>query len=343
MNKKFLFEMINTPSPTGGEFALQKKIIKYMKDFDIETDYTGNVICSINNDSDFKVLLAGHVDEIAYMISDITSKGLLKVVKAGGVYHKLAQGQRVEVFGKEVVPGVFGVSESDKGVNTDVKPKDLFVDCGFTSKDEALKKVSIGDFIVYENGVTELENNRIVGRALDNRLGAFIVTEALRKLKGKTNIGVYSATTVGEESTMRGAYWANVKVNPTFAIVVDVTFATDYPSTNPATSGFVELDKGPVLAKGSIINDKINDKMAEIAKKHNINIQWELTPGRTGTDGDRIHVSGAGTPLALISIPLRYMHSPGELGSLKDVEDIINLIVAFLSDIDSTFDINPFN
>ncbi|QVK20524.1 M42 family peptidase [Mycoplasmatota bacterium] len=344
MNKDFLYEMLKTSSPTGDEYALQKKVIDYMSEFDIQTDYTGNVISCLNTESNFKVLLAGHIDEIAFMVSHVTDDGLLKVVKAGGVKHELAQGRRVNVLGyKKSLKGVFGVCTNDKGINTDAKEKDLFIDLGFSKRDEVLEYVRVGDYVVYSDDVDELANNRIAGRGLDNRLGAFIVVESLKKAKEKnTSVGVYSATTVGEESTMRGAFWAVEKIRPDFALIVDVTFSTDYPGTNPSKSGKVKLDNGPVLAKSSIINNKINAKLEAIAGELGINIQWEVAPGRTGTDGDKIHQSVAGVPLALVSIPLRYMHSPGEVGSLKDVEEIIELISEFLSRIDSDFDINPF-
>ncbi|XMB85635.1 M42 family peptidase [Mycoplasmatota bacterium WC44] len=345
MNKEFLFEMLRTPSPTGDEFGLQKKVIEYMKDYEIMTDYTGNVISCTNTDSKLKVLLAGHVDEIAYMVSDITSAGMLKVVNAGGIRPQLAQGKRVKVLGYNgTLNGVFGVCKGSKGINTEATTKDLYIDLGFDDKEEANKYVRTGDYVVYSNSVDELANDRIVGRALDNRLGAFIVTESLRRAKEKNaKVGIYSATTVGEESSMRGAFWAAEKVKPDFALIVDVTFATDYPGTNSAESGDVKLDGGPVLCKSSIVNNKLNDKLEEIARNLDINIQWEVAPGRTGTDGDKIHQSASGVPLSLISIPLRYMHSPGEVGSLNDVEEIINLISEFLSKIDESFDINPFS
>ncbi len=343
MNKEFLFEMLKTASPSGGELSLQKKIMSYTDDFNHKTDFTGNLITSFNDESTFKVLLAGHVDEIGYMVSDITSDGFIKVVSVGGVRHQLAQGRRVQILGEETIYGTFGISSGGSPVNTEAKTPDLFIDAGFTNKEELIGKVLVGDYVVYLEDVLELTNNRIVGRALDNRLGAFIVTEALkRSYEKKAKVGVFSATTVGEESTMRGAFWAAESVKPNLAIVIDVTFTADYPGKSSHYHGDVSLDGGPTLAKGSIISDVVNKDLEELAKKMKIDIQWEVAPGRTGTDGDKIHQSAGGVPVVLVSIPIRYMHSPSEVCSLNDVEDIIELVSEFISKLDINYDLNPF-
>lgn len=343
MNKQFLFEMLKTPSPSGGEIGLQKKIMDYTNEFHHNTDFTGNLITSFNNESPFRVLLAGHVDEIAYMVSDITSQGFIKVVGVGGIRHQLAQGRRVQILGKETVLGTFGIAAGGKPVNTEAKVSDLYIDTGY-SKEDLETKIQVGDYVVYLEDVTELGNNRITARALDNRLGAFIVTESLRRAKEKgAEVGVYSATTVGEESTMRGAFWAAENVLPNLAIVIDVTFTCDYPGKSAHITGDISLDKGPVLAKGSIINDIVNNDLAELAKKMDMNIQYEVAPGRTGTDGDKIHQSAQGVPVVLVSIPLRYMHSPSEVCSLNDVEQIIELVSEFIANMSEDYDIDPFN
>lgn len=342
MNKQFLFEMLKTPSPSGGEINLQKKIMEYTKEYSHKTDYTGNLITSINNDSDFKVLLAGHVDEIAYMVSDITSQGFVKVVGVGGIRHQLAQGRRVQILGKENVKGTFGIAAGGSPINTEAKVADLFIDTGY-SKEELENLIAVGDYVVYEEDVLELANNRITARALDNRLGAFIVTEVLRRAQEKNaKVGVYSATTVGEESTMRGAFWAAESVRPNLAIVIDVTFTADYPGKSAHHTGDIKLDGGPVLAKGSIISDIANADYLEVAKKMDVSVQWEVAPGRTGTDGDKIHQAAEGVPVMLVSIPLRYMHSPSEVCSLNDVEQIIETVSEYISTLDESYDLNPF-
>lgn len=345
MNKEFLYEMIQTPSPSGAEFELQKKIIHYMKDVvdTFETDVTGNVISVLNPDSTCKVLLAGHVDEIGLMVTMITDAGLLKVTNVGGIRVPLYLGQKVHILTwTKIVNGVVGYNNSLLK-NKSLAATDLFVDIGATSKEEAAKVVKPGDYLVAATDYCELMNNCIAGRALDNRLGAFIVIEALRRAKELgASVGIYSATTVGEETTMRGAVWAAKRVKPTLALVVDVTFATDYPDANAEGIGEIKVGGGPVLANGSIINNQLNEQLACLAKALNMNIQYEAAPGRTGTDGDRIHLENDGIPLALISIPLRYMHSGSEVGSLTDVEHIIDLIAHFLLKLDENINLSPY-
>lgn len=251
MNKEFLYEMIQTPSPSGAEFELQKKIIHYMKDVvdTFETDVTGNVISVLNPDSTCKVLLAGHVDEIGLMVTMITDAGLLKVTNVGGIRVPLYLGQKVHILtSTKIVNGVVGYNNSLLK-NKSLAATDLFVDIGATSKEEAAKVVKPGDYLVAATDYCELMNNCIAGRALDNRLGAFIVIEALRRAKELgASVGIYSATTVGEETTMRGAVWAAKRVKPTLALVVDVTFATDYPDANAEGIGEIKVGGGPVLA-----------------------------------------------------------------------------------------------
>ncbi len=345
MNKDFLYEMIQTPSPSGAEFELQKKIINYMRDIvdTFETDVTGNVISILNPESPCKVLLAGHVDEIGLMVTMVTDSGLLKVTNVGGIRPALYLGQKVQVLtASGIVNGVVGVNRSLLK-KKDLETTDLFVDLGATSKEETLKVVKPGDYIIAATHYAELMNDCLSGRALDNRLGAFIVIEALRRAKELgACVGVYSATTVGEETTMRGAVWAAKRVKPTLALVVDVTFATDYPDAFAEAIGEIKVGGGPVLANGSIINNILNERLAQLSEELKINVQYEAAPGRTGTDGDRIHLENDGIPLALISIPLRYMHSGSEVASLKDVESIIELIAHFLVQLEENINLSPY-
>lgn len=345
MNKEFLYEMISTESPSGAEFKLQKKVIHYMKDTvdRFETDATGNVISVLNPEHDYKVLLAGHVDEIALMVTMVTGEGLLKVTNVGGIRPSLYLGQKVRVLTDcGIVSGVVGYNTTLLK-NKTLETKDLFIDLGANSKEEALKYVKPGNYVVADTDYCELLNDCLSGRALDNRLGAFIVIESLRRAKElNAEIGVYSATTVGEETTMRGAVWAAKRVKPSIALIVDVTFATDYPDSKEEEIGEIKVGGGPVLCNGSIINNELNRQLETIANCLNIPLQYEAAPGRTGTDGDRIHLENDGIPLALISIPLRYMHSGSEVGSLKDVEQIIELIATFLSQLDPQLNLCPY-
>lgn len=345
MNKQFLKEMLQTPSVSGYEVELQKKILDYMKhDVDKQyTDITGNVINILNPTSKNHILLCGHIDEIGFIVTNVTNDGMLKVTRAGGIHPTLYLGTHVQIMNKNgIVSGVV-VTTSSLEKSENLTADSLSIDIGATSKDDALQYVSIGDSVCAATNSNELMNHRFCGRALDDRIGAFIILEATKKAKEKNcKNGVYCATTVGEETTMRGAYSASVYTKPTCAIIVDVTFASDYPGVDGNVTGEVNLDDGPVLCKSSLVNDALNQYLSELAKTLGIQIQWEIAAGKAGTDGDVVHFTNDGVPIALISIPLRYMHSSIETASYQDVEDIINLLAEFLCQLPKDFQYSPF-
>lgn len=345
MNREFLFDMLATPSVSGGELPLQKKIAAYMRAQGVEvtTDCAGTVRSAINSGSPAKVLLCGHVDEIGYRVTHVTDEGYLHVGKAGGVRLALAQGQRVIVQGRRPVNGVMGLLLDKGEVKTGVEATDLYIDCGFKSREDALRLVAPGDFATYACAVDELENERIVGRGLDNRLGAYVVTHALLRAREKgAKVGVYAATTPGEETTMRGAYYAASKLRPTLAVAVDVIHTSDFSGSLPQRFGKIDMDGGPVLCRGSICNEVVNRALEEAARRLDMPVQYQILPGVTGTDADKVNQTGEGTPVTVVSIPLRYMHSPGEVASLHDVERTVELLAEFLSAMDESFYPDPF-
>ncbi|WCK54436.1 M20/M25/M40 family metallo-hydrolase [Aneurinibacillus sp. Ricciae_BoGa-3] len=330
--KQFLTDLLATPSPSGMEVEIQKKWMNYVKQFadKMETDTAGNVIGILNPDADFKVLIAGHCDEIGFIVNRIDEQGFVYVDKVGGISHKPAIGMKVEILGeKQRITGVIGANaEHHGGVKDDFEFSDLYIDCGAKSKEEIARYVQIGDMAVYKRQLEFLLNGRISGRGLDNRTGAFIAAEVLRSLAQKQpSVGVYAVSTVNEETNMGGAYFAGSAVMPTMAIAVDVTFATDYPGVNTNKYGLVNLEEGPVLAKGAPVNRKINKLLEESARRLGIPLQYELTPRSTGTDADKLRLTGKGVPVALVSLPLRYMHSPVETASLHDMEQEIALLI----------------
>lgn len=345
MKKEFLESLIECPSPSGDEIAIQKLWINEVKEFahEIRTDFTGNAIGILNPNADFKVLLAGHCDEIAFMITHIDDKGFISVRKAGGINPKLALGSRVRIYGKEVIKGVVAVKAEHKGgAKGEIKPEDLVIDVGATSKDDIKDIISIGDYILYDVDYDYLMNDNMTGRGMDNRTGAFIVAEVLRQLsKEKLNVGVYAVSTVNEETTMGGAYFAAAAIKPNMALACDVTFATDAPGGEPKVEGIVTLGGGPVLAKGSMVNAKINTLLKNAAERLDMKWQLELTPSRTGTDADKMRFTGEGVPVALVSLPLRYMHSPSEVINLKDVQNEIDLIVEMIKGLTGTENLKP--
>ncbi|TDT70547.1 endoglucanase [Hypnocyclicus thermotrophus] len=348
MNKEFLLEILKTESPSGYEVELQKKWLNYVKKFvKVRYDNIGNAYGIVNEKAKFKILLAGHADEIAFMVRKIDENGYIYFTKLGGINVKAAIGMRIIINGYmgEKIVGVVGVNaEHHGGVKEKLEIEDIYLDCGFEDKQEANKYVQIGDLAVYDTQPLLLRNNRITSKALDNKTGSFIVAEVLKRLsKEKINVAVYGVSTVNEETNMGGAYFAASQINPDMAIACDVTFATDYPDSDPNKYGDIKIDKGPVLAKGAPINFKINNFLEETANKFNINLQYELTPRATGTDADRIRLTGKGVPIALVSLPIRYMHSPVELASLKDIQEEINLLVEMIKSLPETPNINPLD
>jgi len=346
MNQCFLIDLLETPSPSSQEMAIQKKWIQYVQPFadEIRTDNAGNAIGILNPEASFKVLLAGHCDEIGLVINRIDEQGFLFIDKMGGINPKAAVGMRVQVLGTfKTLIGVIGVNaQHHGGLKDDFDLADLFIDCGFQSKEEAEAAVQIGDLAVYDRKPEVLQSRYLAGRGLDNRTGAFIVAEVLRRLSEKgTKVGVYAASTVNEETNMGGAYFAAAGIQPTMALACDVTFATDYPGVNKNKYGDVRLEGGPVLAKGAPINIKINKLLEQTAKKLDMPLQYELTPRMTGTDADRMRLTGHGVPISLVSLPLRYMHAPVETASFKDIEQEIALLVEMIHNLDGTESLNP--
>lgn len=343
-----LMDLLHTPSPSSMEMEIQKKWINYVKDYadEIKTDHVGNAIGVLNPDAPFKVLLAGHCDEIGFIIQRIDERGFIFFEKLGGINPKAAIGMRVTVLGyQETLTGVIGVNAQHHGGSKgDIGVQDLYMDCGFQSKEEALKKVQIGDLCVLKTDPEILQDRYISARGLDNRTGAFIVAEVIRKLSEKDlSIGVYGASTVNEETNMGGAYFAAAGIKPDFAIAVDVTFATDYPNVDPKKLTEVHLEGGPVLAKGAPIHRKVNHWLEKAAKEKSIPLQYELTPDATRTDADKMRYTGKGVPVALVSLPLRYMHSPVETVSKKDIDKEIELLVTMLENLTGDEDLNPLH
>ena len=345
MNKEFLFELLQTGSVSGNETELEKKIYDYMQDkADLVTvDELGNVTASVNPDAQFKVLLAGHADEIGLMITAVGSDGMLMVRKIGGIYTTTYPGHKVRIYTKNgIIYGAVAHSD-DIAKNKDLKASDLRIDIGAKDREDALKYVELGDTVTFDTDVRELLNDCITGRALDDRLGAFVVMEALAQAKKKdASVGCYAVTTTGEETTGNGGYFAASRVKPNIAIAVDVTFTSDNCGISEAETGDVAVGKGPVLCNNPSIHKKLNRLLRECARKLDMAVQTEAAGGRTGTDGDTMHLTGIGVPFALVSIPLRYMHSPAEVGSLKDVQDCIDLLADFFVSCSADMNLKPF-
>lgn len=345
MNKDFLFELLRTGSVSGNEVELEKKIYDYMQDkADLVTvDELGNVTAIVNPDAQFKVLLAGHADEIGLMVSAVGSDGMLMVTKIGGIYTTTYPGHKVRIHTKNGI--IYGAVANSRQIakNKDLEPSDLRIDIGAKDREDALKYVELGDTVTFDTDVRELLNDCITGRALDDRIGAFIVMEALAEAKRRgASVGCYAVTTTGEETTGNGAYFTASRVKPNIAIAVDVTYTSDNCGISAAEAGDISVGKGPVVCNNPSIHKKVNQHLRACAQKLNMPVQTEAASGRTGTDGDIMHKTSIGVPFALVSIPLRYMHNPAEVGSLKDIQDCIDLLTEFFISCTADMNLKPF-
>ncbi len=355
MNKKrtqFLANLVNSISPSGYEAPVAKVWKAEAETFaaKVWTDTHGNSHAVVNSGGSPRVMFAGHYDEIGFQISYIDDKGFLWVQALGGWDAQIAQGQRVQVSTKKgVIRGVFGKIGIHMQTPEDRKKvseiKDLWVDIGAKDRKDAEKMVEIGDPLVIDSGFDELANGLAVGRAFDNRAGAFVILEAARQLtKLNPKAEIYAVATVQEEIGLRGATTAAYEINPDIGIAVDVTFSTDHPKMGEVMKreNSIDLGKGPVIARGPNINSKLFDLLVKTAKTEKIPYQISAAPRGTGTDANAIQLSRGGVVAGLVSIPLRYMHSPCETISLKDLEDSIQLLVKTVAKITPSTNFVPF-
>lgn len=345
MNKEFLFELLKTGSVSGNETELEKKIYDHMQDKadQVTVDELGNVTAALNPEAPFKVLVAGHADEIGLMVTAVGSDGTLMVTRIGGIYTTTYPGHKVRIYTKNGV--LYGAVANSREIakNSDLKPSALRIDIGAKDREDALKYVELGDTVTFDTDVRELLNDCITSRAMDDKIGAFIVMEALAKAREKgATVGCYAVSTTGEETTGNGAYFTSSRVKPNIAIAVDVTYTSDNCGISEAETGDIAVGKGPVLCNNPSIHKKVNQALRACAKKLNMQVQTEAANGYTGTDGDTMHRTGIGVPFALVSIPLRYMHNPAEVGSLKDIQDCIDLLAEFFVSCTMDMDLKPF-
>jgi putative aminopeptidase FrvX len=278
--------------------------------------------------------LVGHIDEIGLAITHIGENGLLSYATVGGFSAETLVGQRVRIATRDgEVRGIIGRRKvtPGKGEPSRVEHTDLHIDIGAKDHDDAAGLVRVGDAGVWDGAPFELPNGRIVSRALDNRLGAYIALEAARRVAeaGDSQFDVVAVAAVGEEVGYFGARTAAFALEPDVAIAIDVTHATDVPGGNAKLSGKVELGSGAAISRGPMINAHVFDLLVAAAEEGEIAHTIEVATRLTMTDADQIHISRAGVPTGLISVPLRYMHSPVELGALDDVEAAIALIASF--------------
>lgn len=336
----FLKKLLDTPGPSGFEAAPARVWRDEVKRFadEVRGDVHGNSIGVVNPKGAPRLMLAGHIDEIGVQITHVDDDGFLFFAAIGGWDSQVLVGQRVVLTGpKGTVRGVIGkkavhVMKADERDKVS-KISDLWIDIGATKKTEALERIRVGDAGVLAADVQEFPNGRIVSRSIDNRIGAYVVAEALRLLaKDKPkHAGVHAVATTREEIAWSGggARTSAVDINPDVALVVDVTHATDYPGAEKKLSGDHRLGGGPVLSRGSAVSPVVFEMLIECADKEKIPYTLQAAPGDTGTDADAIYNSLRGIPTGLVSVPNRYMHSPNEMVALEDLERAAKLLASF--------------
>lgn len=346
LNKKsitFLEKYLNNAAPTGYEWDGQKLWMEYLKPYVDEffTDTYGTAVGVINPKAKFKVVIEGHADEISWYVNYISDNGLLYVIRNGGSDHQIAPSKIVNIHTKNgIKKGVFGwpaIHTRNKAKEEAPKPDNIFIDVGAKDKEEVENMgIHVGCVITYPDKFHILNEDKFVCRALDNRMGGFMIAEVARLLhenKTKLPFGLYITNSVQEEIGLRGAEMIAQRIKPNVAIVTDVTHDTTTPMIEKRKQGLIELGCGPVIAYAPAVQQKLRDLIVETAEKKMIPFQRAALSRATGTDTDAFAYSNGGVASALISLPLRYMHTTVEMVHRNDVENVIKLIYETLLNI----------
>lgn len=348
-SRNFLERLLNAPSPSGYERPAQEVVRDFVKPFasQLETDWHGNVIAAVNPTGTPRIMLAGHCDQIGLLIVNIDKDGYLRVAAIGGWDVQQLIGQNMVVWAKAgPVRGVIARKAIHLQTPEDRKQvpeiKDLWIDIGVKNADEARELIEIGDPVTFELGLRMLRNNLVSAPGMDNKVGVWVVMQALQFVaEGRPQAAVVSVSTVQEEIGLRGAQTSSFSVAPQLGIAVDVTHATDCPTIDENQHGKIKLGGGPVLYRGPNVNPVVFDRLTALAKEHNIPYQ----PGGLGraasNDSNAMQISRGGVATGLVTIPNRYMHSPVEVVSLDDLENAAKLIALFCLSLTPDCDFTP--
>ncbi len=350
----FFEKYLNNAAPTGYEWEGQKIWMDYLKPYVDEfiTDNYGTAVGVINPDAPYKVVIEGHADEISWYVNYITDDGLIYVIRNGGSDHQIAPSKWVNIHtDKGIVKGVFGWpaihTRKDKSKENNPQLDNIFIDIGATDKDEVEKMgVHVGCVITYPDQFHILNKDKIVCRAIDNRAGGFMIAEVARLLKeNKVELpfGLYITNSVQEEIGLRGAEMITHTIKPNMAIVTDVCHDTTTPMIEKKTEGYTKMGEGPVISYAPAVQNKLRKKVIDAAIANKIPFQRLASSRSTGTDTDAFAYSNGGVPSALISLPLRYMHTTVEMVHKRDVENVIRLIYETLLTIKEGESFNYFD
>lgn len=353
MKRSFLKQLLDAPGPSGFEVRPARVWRAEAETFadQVTIDVHGNSMAALQPDRRPRVMMAGHVDEIGLQITHIDDDGFLYIDEIGGWDPQVLVGQRVKILSREGdLPGVIGkkaihLMDADDRSKAS-KTKQLWVDVGVSSRDEAVEMgLRVGDPMVLAQSMIELAGDRIASRAIDNRIGAFVVLEALRMLSEDPApaAGAFAVATTQEEIGYQGggARSSAFSIEPDVALVVDVTFSTDVPDVPKKELGDHKVGGGPVLSRGSAAHSMVFERLAEVAEAEGIPYSIQASPRATRTDADGIHLTRAGVPTGLVSVPNRYMHSPNEVVSMSDLENTARLLAAFVRTLGDDTDFTP--
>lgn len=348
----FLEKYLNNASPTGYESEGQKIWMNYLKPYVDEfiTDTYGTAVGVINPKAKFKVVIEGHSDEISWYVNYITNEGLIYVIRNGGSDHQIAPSKRVNIHTKKgIVKGVFGwpaIHTRNRGKEETPKVENIFIDVGCSNKEEVEKLgIHVGCVITYPDEFIVLNDNKFVCRALDNRIGGFMIAEVARLLKEnkkKLPYGLYITNSVQEEVGLRGAEMITKTIKPNLAIVTDVCHDSTTPMIDKKIEGDTQIGKGPVITYAPAVQNNLRELIINTAEEKKIPFQRLASSRVTGTDTDAFAYSNGGVASALISLPLRYMHTTVEMVHRDDVENVIKLIYETLLKIEDNHNLSYF-
>lgn len=335
---QFLRRLVEAGGPAGYEQPVQAIYAEQARLYGgkVQIDVLGNAIATLQPSGRPRIMLAGHADEIGFLVRYIDDDGYVYFAPVGGWDAEIPIGQRVTVHtSRGPVPGVIGkraihlMDAKDREKKSELHT--LWIDLGVTCREEALATVEIGDPVTMDHPLTLLLGDRATAKSFDNRMAVWICAEVLRMLQGRTFPGaVYSVSTVQEEIGLRGARTASFGINPEVGIALDVCHATDYPDADKRKVGAIQVGQGPVVARGANINPRVFALLVRTAREEEIPIQIEAAPAGTGTDANAMQLNQAGMATGLVSVALRYMHTPCELLSLTDLENAARLCAGFI-------------
>lgn len=344
-----LKRIVDTPGPSGYEQAVQREYRDAVRPYvdDVRTDVMGSVIAAKNESGRPRIMLAGHADEIGFQIRYINDEGMLYFGTIGGHDAVVTVGQRVHIHtANGPILGVLGrraihLLESDER-NKPIKLDELWIDIGARSRKEAQELVAIGDCVTYAQDLQQLQGDICTARSFDNKMALFVLIETMRLLADKDlQAAVFAVSNVQEEIGLRGARTASFGLEPLVGIATDVGHAMDFPSADKKKVGDIKLGGGPIIARGANINPKVFDLLVATAKELEIPYQIEAAPSGTGTDANAMQISRAGMATGLISVPLRYMHTPCEVMDLNDIENTARLMAGFCERVTADMDWTP--